>query len=267
MDLFPPAWWNFHPSSLQGGRDGKEASKRGTLLVSVYDKTASPSSSSSELNPVKNQELYCKFVRLFGEMNGDISGIERVYGVNNPQLRSAFEIKREVIEKQHLYNPGLFRKEGWRSLEDSRQRKRIYLQLSSKIRTFRGEFNDGSHPFVVPMLHGTTENAAFRVIENGFGPADLWPLIPCSFAHCFPQLRVGVVFIAFCDRIPKSMTIDRSSFLLPSNHENHRHSSILLLFQGDLRVFYSSPLLESPPCPAFPSSLRPGCWDAIRCRP
>jgi len=99
---------------------------------------------------VKNEELYSKFIRLFGEMNGDLAGIERVYGVNNPQLRSAFEIKREVIEKQHLYNSGLFRKEGWRSLEDSGQRKRMYLQLSSKIRTFRGEFNDGSHPFVVP---------------------------------------------------------------------------------------------------------------------
>ena len=139
--------------------------------MSVYDKSASSplSSSSSGVNPVKNQELYAKFVKLFGEMNGDLAGIERVYGVNNPQLRSAFEIKREVIEKQHLYNPGLFRKEGWRSLEDSGQRKRMYLQLSSKIRTFRGEFNDGSHPFVVPMLHGTTEDAAFRVIENGYG--------------------------------------------------------------------------------------------------
>jgi len=102
-------------------------------------------------------------------MNGDISGIERVYGVNNPQLRSAFEIKRNVIEKQHLYNPGLFRKEGWWSLDDAGQRKRMYLQLSSKIRTFRGEFNDGSHPFVVPMIHGTSENAAFRVMEGGFG--------------------------------------------------------------------------------------------------
>ena len=74
-----------------------------------------------------------------------------------------------MIEKQHLYNPGLFRKEGWRNFEDSGQRKRMYLQLSSKIRTFRGEFNDGSHPFVVPMIHGTSENAAFRVMEGGFG--------------------------------------------------------------------------------------------------
>jgi len=135
--------------------------------VSVFDKTAS-SLSSSGVNPVKKGELYAKFVRLFGEMNGDISGIERVYGVNNPQLRSAFEIKRAVIEKQHLYNPGHFRKEGW-SLPDSDQRKRMFLQLSSKIRSFRGEFNDGSHPFVVPMIHGTSENAAFRVMEGGFG--------------------------------------------------------------------------------------------------
>jgi len=74
-----------------------------------------------------------------------------------------------MIEKQHLYNPGLFRKEGWRNLDDSERRKRMYLQLSSKIRTFRGEFNDGSHPFVVPMIHGTSENAAFRVMEGGFG--------------------------------------------------------------------------------------------------
>jgi len=80
----PPAWWNFHPTSLQGGGDGKGASKKGTLLVSVFDKTASLSSSSSGASPVKNEELYSKFVRLFGEMNDDISGIERVYGVNNP---------------------------------------------------------------------------------------------------------------------------------------------------------------------------------------
>ena len=45
----------------------------------------------------------------------------------------------------------------------------MYLQLSSKIRAFRGEFNDGSHPFVVPMIHGTREDAAFRVMEGGFG--------------------------------------------------------------------------------------------------
>ena len=133
--------------------------------MSVFDRTSSTHSS----NPVKNEELYSKFLRLFGEMNGDLSGIERVYGVNNPQLRSAFEIKREVIEKQHLYNPGLFRKEGWRNLDDSERRKKMYLHLSSKIRAFRAEFNDGSHPFVVPMIHGTGENAAFRVMEGGFG--------------------------------------------------------------------------------------------------
>jgi len=39
----PPAWWNFHPTSLQGGEiEGKGATKKGTLLVSVFDKTASP---------------------------------------------------------------------------------------------------------------------------------------------------------------------------------------------------------------------------------
>jgi len=158
----PPAWWNFHSSSLQGDDVN---GRKDTLLVSVFDKT-SPVTGE---NPVKNQELYSKFERLFGEMNGDRGGIERVYGVNNPKLRSAFEFKREAIEKQHRYNPGLFRKEGWRALEDAKQRNRMYLHLSSKISEFRGEFNDGSNPFVVPMINGTSEDSAFRVMEGGFG--------------------------------------------------------------------------------------------------
>jgi len=158
----PPAWWNFYSSSVVEV-DG--LGKKSNHLVSVYDKT----SPATGLNPVKNQELYDKFMRLFSEMNGEVVGIERVYGVNNPQLRSAFEFKREVIEKQHRYTPGLFRKEEWRSLGDAEQRKRMYHHLSTKIRAFRGEFNDGSHPFVVPMVHGTTENAAVRVMEGGFG--------------------------------------------------------------------------------------------------
>jgi len=168
-------WWNF--SSLA------PAGKKGTLLMDVYER----SSNTPEGGGVRNAELFAKFKTLFGFIRDGMSlpmpsiattsfpedmileGIEKVYAINNPQLRSAFEIKSEVIEKQHLYNPGLFKKEGWRSLDDARRRKGMYLHLSSKIRAFRKEFNNGSHPFVVPMVHGTSENAAFRVMENGFG--------------------------------------------------------------------------------------------------
>jgi len=69
----PPAWWNFHPTSLG-------ATKKGTLLVGIYDKTAS----SSGVNPMKNEELYSKLARLFGQMNGDLAGVERVYGGEQP---------------------------------------------------------------------------------------------------------------------------------------------------------------------------------------
>ena len=56
---------------------------------------------------MKHPELFEKFKRLFGGMGklGGLDGIERVYGINNPELRSAFEIKRELIEKQHLHPP------------------------------------------------------------------------------------------------------------------------------------------------------------------
>jgi hypothetical protein len=172
------SWWNFHSAT------------KGNLLLSVYDKTTSISGGSSSSvadDGVRNRELFDKFETLFKGMSGGIvgsgggndgdekkkwsDGIERVYAINNPQLRSAFEIKREVIERQHLNNPGLFRREGWRQLDDSGQRKRMFLSLSSKISQFRSEFNDGSHPFVVPMIHGTREDAAFRMIEGGFGNA------------------------------------------------------------------------------------------------
>jgi len=155
-----PSWWDFSSAIEDEGHE--------TLLSSVF-----------EGQEVKNQELFDKFKRLFaffkaGEGSDPTApwvtdGVERVYAINNPRLRSAFEIKREVIGKQHQTNPGLFRREGWRSLEDSVRRKRTFLRLSAKIQDFRTEFNDGSLPFIVPMIHGTNENSASRVIENGFG--------------------------------------------------------------------------------------------------
>ena len=65
----------------------------------------------------------------------------------------------ETRSRQHLHNPGLFRREGWRTPEKDEsdekrlellRRKKIFLSFSGTIREFRSEFNDGSHPFVVP---------------------------------------------------------------------------------------------------------------------
>jgi len=141
------SWWNLHST---------------TLLVNVYDK-------AGQGDGILNENLFAKFRLLFGGMNVNFGRVERVYGINNPQLRSAFEIKRGMIEKQQLGNPGLFRKEGWRTLPDFSRRRRMFMRLAAKMASFRREFNDGTHPFVVPMVHGTSESAAFRVVEGGFG--------------------------------------------------------------------------------------------------
>src|SRR6202012_4223721 len=87
------SWWNFHGAS------------GGSLLVPVYDQTGSSATAS---NAVRHPELFEKFRRLFGGMTklSGLDGIERIYAINNPELRSAFEIKREMIERQHLHNPG-----------------------------------------------------------------------------------------------------------------------------------------------------------------
>jgi len=41
--------------------------------------------------------------------------------------------------------------------------------LAEKISIFRHQFNDGEKAFVLPVVQGTSENAAFRIIKNGFG--------------------------------------------------------------------------------------------------
>jgi len=147
------SWWNFHSATVYSGSGDK-----GTLLVNVY-----------EGGQVKNSELHRKLGVLFGGLGISLDGVEKVYGVNNPRLRSAFDIKREVIERQHQHNPAIFRREDWRMLEDGPLRRKMHLALSAKIRAFRGEFNDGVHSFVLPMIHGTSESAAYGVVEDGFG--------------------------------------------------------------------------------------------------
>ena len=63
----------------------------------------------------------------------------------------------------------MFKKDGWRQASDAGVRKQFLLHLAEKITKFRRDFNNGDQAFVLPVVQGTSENAAFRIIKNGFG--------------------------------------------------------------------------------------------------
>ena len=74
-----------------------------------------------------------------------------------------------MITAKHADSEGLFKKDGWRQVSDVAVRKRYLLHLAEKITKFRHDFNDGDQVFVLPVVQGTSENAAFRIIKSGFG--------------------------------------------------------------------------------------------------
>jgi len=117
-------------------------------------------------------------------------------------LRNGFEAMMESIGQKHKDSPNLFKKLDWekplwinnnndlkqklnesdaafakRKQEYEKQRgealrRQQFIQyLNQNISQFRDEFNDGSKLFKVPMIQGTIENAAWKIIENGFGTA------------------------------------------------------------------------------------------------
>jgi len=91
-----------------------------------------------------------------------------VYAIDHPS-QSSFEHYRTMITEKHADSEGLFKKDGWRQASDAGVRKRYLLHLAEKITKFRHDFNDGDQAFVLPVVQGTSENAAFRIIKNGFG--------------------------------------------------------------------------------------------------
>jgi len=125
-------------------------------------------SSSSSPSLLSDGGVYDKFEDLVSYL-GDVGKVSRVYAIDYPSQRASFEHHRTMITEKHADSEGLFKKDGWRQAKDAGVRKQFLLQLAEKITKFRRQFNDGEKAFVLPVVQGTSENAAFRIIKNGFG--------------------------------------------------------------------------------------------------
>ena len=161
------SWWNFGPSlSSSSSTTGRSEVKGTRPILHLLTKPPLEPSSSSSLSSLLPHEskVYAKFEDLVSYLGGDVGKVSRVYAIDHPSQRASFEHYRTMITEKHADGEGLFKKDGWRQASDAGVRKRYLLHLAEKITKFRRHFNDGDQAFVLPVVQGTSENAAFRII-------------------------------------------------------------------------------------------------------
>jgi len=157
------SWWNFGSTTTGSGSGMKM--ERPILHLLTKPSSSSTSSSSTSLS---DGGVYSKFEELLVYLGGDVGKVSRVYAIDHPSQRASFENYLPMITEKHADSEKLFKKDGWRQASDAAVRKRYLLHLAEKITKF-SDFNDGDKAFVLPVVQGTSENAAFRIIKNGFG--------------------------------------------------------------------------------------------------
>jgi len=124
-----------------------------------------------ERGRVVDEGLYSAFQHFlpFLGINGD--QVNKVYWICNPTLTTLFQAARESIAVTHRISPGLFRRQEWRDKEDAERRQESMQFLEALTRALLGpsDPDGGMKELMVPMLQGTSENAAHRIAKNGFG--------------------------------------------------------------------------------------------------
>jgi len=173
-----PNWWNFDLGRKHGHL--RENNLETKLIM--------------ENGKVFHKGLFDKLNKMLSGVGGDIHRVSKAYAVDNKILRSAFESFLDSIGRKHHDSPSLFKKRDWENLpkqpkqwnfvdqeafkridaeyqkkyEEVNFRKRLLKHLASHFCKFREEFNEGHRDLVSPMIQGTTEGAAWKIIGNGF---------------------------------------------------------------------------------------------------
>ena len=147
------SWWDFEFARAKGDR--RDNLERWPVV---------------EDGEIRDAELFAKLSTLFDFFQVDPNRITKAFALDNRNLRSAFEAARQSISQRHKDSPSLFRREDWREEEDADLRRTFLWHLADGVTRFRmPSFNDGARLPVVPAIQGTTEDAAWKVAENGFG--------------------------------------------------------------------------------------------------
>jgi len=157
-----PAWWDLSPK--QGASAGGSKDRRLLFrpVAKLHPKDKQPT--------ILDRDAYSKFELLYRFLGGDPAQVTRVYAIDNPRLRSAFQAQRFAYSSQDqgaaAYRAGPTGEPG-----DREKAAASLRHLAEVVSQFRSQFNDGSKSFVVPVVQGTSETAAAKIAKGGFLPS------------------------------------------------------------------------------------------------
>jgi len=134
------------------------------------------------LDPSACQDLAWLLSFFHGSLR--LEDVDLALHVTNPELEDLFQSFQKIIAKRHEESPSLFKRNDWKNMERAAERKETLLQLNRRMARFRPketssqpedppllrkDWNNGRMPFVIPMVQGTSEDAAWKITRNGFG--------------------------------------------------------------------------------------------------
>ena len=149
------SWWGWSVDSASWVTKGFETTRYSSLLV-------------KEGPHIPHQPAFDKFRLVATQLGFDPKVATKVFAVSNEKLLTNFEGYRDILYAKHRVDSvALFKKDDWMTMLEAEQRKEFIDWHSDLCGKF--SWNDKTRPRVVPMLQGTSEAAAWKICQQGFG--------------------------------------------------------------------------------------------------
>ena len=99
---------------------------------------------------IKHPEEFEQFHKFLEFLGGDITTINTVHAIHNPNLSKFFETERKRIDFLHKKFPDKYKKSDWKGLEGKEKREFVLQQLYNKISSFKvdGLYDWGQVTFI-----------------------------------------------------------------------------------------------------------------------
>jgi len=106
---------------------------------------------------------YKKFENILQKLGGSKDRITKVYAIQNDALESAFLFYYMSLQEKFRSSPNLFKKNDWKR-DVIPLREWTYTKFTNLCNKFDA---DASVP-VIPVLHGTGKDTAWKIVQTGF---------------------------------------------------------------------------------------------------
>ena len=148
-----PYWWRWNDTSTWQTQ-GHETTPFKSLLVK----------DGPEINDVVAFEKFKFLTRATGL---PVNSVNKIYAIQPPHLVVPFESSRSVYEGRHRESPNLFKKQDWVG-EPNADLRDLYLR-EYESRAAKFYWNEAGAQVTLPLLHGTSEAAVWKICQQAFG--------------------------------------------------------------------------------------------------